>query len=336
MFGLSLLPLVLAFGGYIMNKIDSYNESQNQLDLAESNLQLNKDVSEKNFNLQEQQLEYQKELNQTLMDREDTAIQRQVADLKAVGLSPLMVSGGASAQPLNAGTAPQRDLSGINQALSNVVGAYNDFYNRKLAYKNFSLQNRVQSAQMYTNLLESKYQQSYLREQIDYLRDKHEYENIHGFRDLNWKSELVSLIEKLAGVNPSSSIPSSPGEIKDSVSQVVDNVVEGVVDSMNQGKNSSDNDYVSNYQAYAIRHPFKTIASYQDRVALIKNPGDMKNRKDLYGRLKILQDNFTLEDWLKLPNDVVRDFCKGKDGKAYVIPDYYYKRLKIKKQYNLD
>lgn len=66
-----------------------------------------------NTYLQWKNLNYQKGLQGDIFDREDSSIQRRVADLKAAGLSPVLAAGqGASAGPIVQTRAPEvPDLS---------------------------------------------------------------------------------------------------------------------------------------------------------------------------------------------------------------------------------
>lgn len=68
------------------------------------------DIAKKNYKLQKKQFAYQKDLQQQLFQREDTAQQRAAADLEAAGLSKTLAAGsGASAGPVVSTQAPQMD-----------------------------------------------------------------------------------------------------------------------------------------------------------------------------------------------------------------------------------
>lgn len=70
-----------------------------------------------NYGFNRDQFKYQKQLNDLLMQREDTAVQRATADYQKAGLSPLNAVGNpAQAQSLNAGQAPQFDLNSVVQS----------------------------------------------------------------------------------------------------------------------------------------------------------------------------------------------------------------------------
>ena len=188
-----------------------------QMDFANRQLNDNVSIANKNLELQQNAFDYQKELNTTQMEREDSAMQRLVADYKKAGFSPLAAIGsnGSSSTALSSGQAPQFDTTGINQA----AGQYADFArqysqlalaakqdymkNRSqlaekhnsdiqaakftlrqmkndMIYKNMSYANEMFNAQV--NYRNSKMQNQYLEEQFKYLQDKHKWESAYGFR----------------------------------------------------------------------------------------------------------------------------------------------------------
>lgn len=181
--------------------------------LAKNQLDLTEKTATENLNLQKEQFNYQKELNDLTMQREDTAMQRQVADLKAAGLSPLMLSGGASANPLTSATAPQFDVSGINQAIGNMIGAYNDSFNRKMMKRQFGLQTAVSTAEAYTKLSELSLQKKRANLENAILSLDYNYYKNHPERNLGLQQVLLNLASRLLNTNGSalSTIGSVPG-----------------------------------------------------------------------------------------------------------------------------
>lgn len=270
-----------------------YTSSKTE-DLAKQNLQQNKEVAEQNFELSEQQFEYQKELNELTMQREDTAFQRQVADLKAAGLSPLNVAGGSPATPLTSANAPQFDMSGINQAFQGMIGAYNDSFNRKMATQQFALQSKAQTAQIYTQLAENYRDQKQAQLEYKYLDEKLKWEKKHGFRDINWKSDITKIIEDWLDQNKSSVLPgigNDTGNGKTLKDQILEglginsldekpNIVEPSVDESNF-VNLSDLEDQTNYNTKKLHEKQKKDFEYAKNQIMIKN-------LDLYGKDKDL------------------------------------------------
>lgn len=101
------------------------------MDFANRQLKEQIRIADQNLGFQQSQFAYQQDLNALQMAREDSAIQRQVADYQAAGFSPLAAIGGngSASGSLNAGTAPQYDGTGIATA----AGHYMDIANQYAA-----------------------------------------------------------------------------------------------------------------------------------------------------------------------------------------------------------
>lgn len=76
----------------------------------------------KNYQLQKEQYNYEKELQQTIFSREDNATQRRVADLRAAGLSPVLAAGSpAGAGAVVSTQAPQIGKFGLDEKVAGLI-----------------------------------------------------------------------------------------------------------------------------------------------------------------------------------------------------------------------
>lgn len=110
--------IALGIGTALASMIGSIAAGAMSASAANTQTSTNKDISEKNLEFQKEAFAYNKQLNATMMQREDNAYQRAVTDAKAAGLSPLAVTGGASSSAGSLVSAPQQQSynSGASQA----------------------------------------------------------------------------------------------------------------------------------------------------------------------------------------------------------------------------
>ena len=305
----------------IKNSKDAEKAQNQATQAATDNLNLNKEIAQQNFDLSREQFAYQQRLNQIQMDREDSAFQRQVADLKAAGLSPLMVAGnGASSSPLTSSQAPQMDMLGINTAMSNIIGSYNDSFNRKLQARQFALQSKVQTAQLYTDLLDAYNNNKKAKLELKYTNAKLKWEKEHGFRDLDWKSELTKIAEDIiSGKKDNNSI--IPNISRESISDAVNNALNtATADDNNDfntygsvSRNSSYGHMLDNENYDNDRNSFKLIGQElkeKKQKIDLRIKDNEKNRRNLYEVDDYLSKHISLDNWLKADSSFIKYYLK--------------------------
>ena len=133
---LSLINPGLGIGAGLVGSLFGEDPSvEAQYDINNANLALQREMNQQNQQNWQTQFDYIEQQNNLTREREDNAIQRQVADAKAAGLSPLAVAGTGGASSAVVNSAPSAP------AMQAPVLAAPDFQNdlkMQLALLNFA------------------------------------------------------------------------------------------------------------------------------------------------------------------------------------------------------
>lgn len=122
-----------------------------------------KQAQKENLALQKEAFNYQKYLNQTQMDREDTAHKRELEDYLSMGFSPLAVLGGsgASSTSLQSASAPQKDMKDYLSAKERkhqIAMQRSEAILRNNQLNNEILRTNLQSIQLHNSIYDAKKQ----------------------------------------------------------------------------------------------------------------------------------------------------------------------------------
>jgi hypothetical protein len=111
---------------------------------------LNLEADKRNYDNMVAQQEYEKALQQTIFNREDTAVQRRTADLKAAGINPILAAGGAAQSGAIVNTeAPRMDQSQKPIDFSSVFTAKQMAHEQKLAEQQMIMNSLTMAANIY-------------------------------------------------------------------------------------------------------------------------------------------------------------------------------------------
>lgn len=143
-------------------------EYQNkQLELAQKNIDSVSEMNKANLASQEkinqQNIDFSRELNNIQMQRADTAHSREFSDLLSAGISPYASMSGSPVGSLSAPVlnAPQNDIAGVSSSLGNMVSAIGN-------QASLAAENRQQSLNYALGLLSFVQGESKLKHQKDY------------------------------------------------------------------------------------------------------------------------------------------------------------------------
>lgn len=219
----------------LKNKIDLYKIDLQWFGInngGPSTNETNLLIARENLAYQREWNDYQKSLNEQIMQREDTAIQRQVADARAAGVSPLAASNVGQAQtgtsvqtgsPLNNGfryETPRNAFLENLQMLNTAVGTFSSLQSSIENIQNMSLKRDLLSAQ----LQGQRYSNDYRAGELFDRAKSRSYNNKYGLTsDMSERERLLrTLAVDILGMKGSGDIVSGKLNPLESNSPTVD------------------------------------------------------------------------------------------------------------------
>lgn len=314
------------------NANDIAEEGQNkQYELGLKNLEFQRETADKNFGLLERAYNEQRDYNQTVMNREDTAFQRQVEDLKKAGLSPLMVSGGSPATAITTGSAPQYDATGVGNAYAGLGNTINQLFRTKAekAQIKGALKANIISAlgNAPTNMMNSYYQLQEQKLRTDILRAESNYYNEHGYRPSSFSELLSDLIKGINGNKISS--PTMFYNFGEDIREKGKETGKKVLELLN----STENNPVTNNEKNYIPESYKDTKS---PIALRNSDMTSLNVINLYRmwhfpairvKTKIAYDNTLSDYYKKMPNLEKNNISEKDFKKMFYSKNPYLNKL---------